>query len=80
MIIISLKTTSTAGRQANTNPRLLGKFFSTYNGAIEFCEKESDEPLTADDVFNVLHSQYSNQKKSVVKYSKNKSQNFFLNI
>lgn len=40
-------------RQANTNPHLLGKFFSTYKGAIEFCEKESHEPLTADDVFNV---------------------------
>ena len=40
-------------RQANTNPHLLGKFFSTYKGAIEFCEKESYEPLTADDIFNL---------------------------
>ena len=37
-------------RQANTNPHLFGKFFSTYKGVIECCEKESAEPLTADDV------------------------------
>ena len=40
-------------RQANTNPHLLGKLFSAHKGAIEFCKKESHEPLTADDVFNV---------------------------
>ena len=27
--------------------------FITYKGAIEFCEKDSAEPLKADDVFNI---------------------------
>ena len=40
-------------RQAHTNITLINEFFNVLKMAIAKCETSSDEPLNADDIFNL---------------------------